>query len=85
MSVHDPLSRKRDMPENLPDLKRQRPERDSDTFSDKMYSVYVKSAIDAVEKVCLNFEMFSGIHDHKVTRDCWSITLILSRSQRLDS
>lgn len=52
MSVHDPLSRKRDMPENMPDLKRSRAE--NSDFSDKMYSVYVKSAIEAMEKVCHN-------------------------------
>lgn len=35
----------------LPDLKRSRVE-SSDAFSDKMYSVYVKSAMEAMEKVC---------------------------------
>lgn len=54
MSVHDPLSRKRDLPVEslLPDLKKPRPEPDSEAFSEKMYSLYVKSAMDAMEKVC---------------------------------
>lgn len=52
MSVHDTLSRKRDMPQDLlPDQKRSRVD-SSDAFSDKMYSVYVKSAMESMEKVC---------------------------------
>ncbi|SGZ48813.1 CIC11C00000001622 [Sungouiella intermedia] len=50
MSVHDTLSRKRDMPQDLlPDQKRSRVD-SSDAFSDKMYSVYVKSAMESMEK-----------------------------------
>lgn len=35
----------------LPDLKRSRVD-SADVFSEKMYSVYVKSAMEAMEKVC---------------------------------
>lgn len=54
MSVHGPLSRKRNiLAENLSEEKRLRPEPDSEVFSEKVYSLFVKSAMESMEKVCI--------------------------------
>lgn len=53
MSVHGPLSQKRTLlTETVSDEKRRRAEPDCDAFSGKMYALLVKSAMDAMEKVC---------------------------------
>lgn len=52
MSVHDPMTRKRDMADGLPSTKRARTDADKDQFSEKMYILVVQSALDSLEKVC---------------------------------
>lgn len=54
MSVHEPLSRKRNIgSQGVPDVKRRRHELEhSESLSDTMYTVLVKSAFDNLEKVC---------------------------------
>lgn len=51
MSVREPISRKRNITDSIQEVKRPRTELE-ETFSDTMYSVYVKSAMEALEMVC---------------------------------
>lgn len=50
MSAHDPIRKRNMQPDNL-NVKRARTDAD-DPFADKMYSLYVKSAMESLEKVC---------------------------------
>lgn len=53
MSVFEPASRKRGLQaDNISEVKRQCTDLEGDAFSDKMYSVFVKSAMESLEKVC---------------------------------
>lgn len=62
MSVHDPLSRKRAiLAESLPEEKRLRHDPESEAFSEKMYGLFVKSAMEAMDKVCFMFTITIGI------------------------
>lgn len=58
-AVHDPLGRKRPFEdENGPESKKSKSESESATstmFSDKMYSAFVKSAFESLDKVCSLF------------------------------
>lgn len=54
MSVFEPSSRKRVLQsENISEAKRQCMDLEGDAFSDKMYTLFVKSAMESLEKVCL--------------------------------
>ena len=59
MSVHDPITRKRNMGDaHTTDLKRQRVDMDSsEAFHDTVYTVFVKSAMESLEKVCVRFAL----------------------------
>lgn len=59
----------------LPDLKRSRVE-SSDAFSDKMYSVYVKSAMEAMEKVCF-LESATHLNDFRELQHLHPSALIM--------
>ena len=60
MSLHDPIARKRALPSNEvmvnKKLKHENISSEDKTqtvFSEKMYSAYVKSALDSLDKVCI--------------------------------
>lgn len=52
---HDPLTRKRSFSETGgPETKKSKNESDGNSvFSEKMYSAYVKSAFESLDKVCI--------------------------------
>lgn len=60
MSVHEPLSRKRALgSDSVLEVKRHCPDIDHpEAFSDTMYLVLVKSALENLEKVCQSFPSF---------------------------
>lgn len=61
MSVHEPLSRKRALgSDSVLDVKRHCPDIDHpEAFSDTMYTVLVKSALENLEKVCFQLICYS--------------------------
>lgn len=62
MSVLEVAGRKRGLDSDSgPEVKRQRPDLEADIYSEKMYSVYVKSAMDSLGKVCSDLQMFPTI------------------------
>lgn len=54
MSVHDPLSRKRDLGLEPLNKNKRRKENEQSGFSEEVYSIFVKLAMDSLEKVCLD-------------------------------
>lgn len=67
MSLHDPLSRKRNLgQEPLTDPKRARTENEQEKISEQVYTLFVKSAMESLEKVC---EILSRGHQRPEKRD----------------
>lgn len=53
MSVHDPIARKRLLADGTSSSNKKSRSNDDAAFSEKMYSAYIKSALEALDKVCI--------------------------------
>lgn len=53
MSVHDPIARKRLLADGSSSSSKKSRPNDDTAFSEKMYSAYIKSALEGLDKVCI--------------------------------